>query len=74
MAAGKLLLLAGSSVAFVGPVSLSHYSWNAKLIFFHTEAKYGVDSQDFHVGIWNLKNLFSSSFCQASKEEELGDA
>lgn len=45
-----------------------------KIDFIHIEVKYRVDFQDFHVGIWNLKNLFSSSFCQASKEEELGDA
>lgn len=74
MAIEKLLVLAGSSVTFVVPVSLSQYSLKEKLIFFHIEVKYRVDFQAFHVGIWNLKNLFSSSFCQASKEEELGDA
>lgn len=53
MAVEKLLVLAGSSVTFVVPVSLSHYSLNAKLIFFHIEVKYRVDFQAFHVGIWN---------------------
>lgn len=56
MAVGKLLALAGSFVASVVLVSLSHYYLNVKLIFFHIKEKRGLIVRLFMLafGTWKI--------------------